>query len=142
MIVPDVNLLIYAHVDGYSQHDVARRWWGALLSSTQTVGIVSPVAMGFVRIVTNRRALSQPLSVDQAVDVVDGWFAQPQVRFLPDTEATAHRAFHLLRRVGTAGNLTTDAQIAAHAWEQAATVATNDADFARFPEIKITNPLV
>lgn len=47
----------------------------------------------------------------------------------------------LLDEVGSAGNLTTDAQIAASALEHDAVVASNDADFARFPGVRWTNPL-
>ena len=49
--------------------------------------------------------------------------------------------FHLLRGLGTAGNLTTDAHLAALAMEYQATLHTTDADFARFPGLKWENPL-
>lgn len=142
MIIPDVNLLIYAHVSGYPQHPLARSWWEDSLSGAAEVGVVAPVAMGFIRITTNRRALNQPLTVDEAIGVIEGWLGQPSVRFLPDTSATLRRSFQLLKEVGAAGNLTTDAQIAAHALELGAVVATNDADFARFRSVRTVNPLI
>ncbi|MBK7822178.1 MAG: PIN domain-containing protein [Tessaracoccus sp.] len=82
------------------------------------------------------------MSIEQAASTVDTWFEQPNVRFLPDTNATLRRSLDLLRELGVAGNLTTDAQIAAHALEHSGTVATNDADFSRFAGVKTLNPLL
>jgi predicted nucleic acid-binding protein len=47
----------------------------------------------------------------------------------------------LLEAVGTAGNLTSDAHLAAMAIEQGATLCSTDGDFARFPGIRYANPL-
>lgn len=141
MIIPDLNVLIYAHIRGASQHSVAVSWWEDLLSSHEEVGIVSPVALGFVRLVTGRRVITSPLTIDQAIDVVDSWLEQPNANYLADSAAIFTRACGLLRAVGAAGNLTTDAQIAAFAIEHDATVATNDADFTRFPDVRTVNPL-
>jgi toxin-antitoxin system PIN domain toxin len=140
VIIPDLNVIMYAHIDGYTQHERTRAWWEDLLSGKDEVGIVSPVALGFVRLVTGRRAVVAPLTVEQATEVVRSWLEQPNVRFLPDTEATLARTLQLLCEVGAAGNLTTDAQIAAHALIRRAIVATNDADFTRFPEVQTINP--
>ena len=141
MIIPDINVLVYAHIRGSREHTVARSWWDGLLSGTDPVGIVGPVALGFVRLTTNRRVLSSPLTVDEALDVVTSWLDQPNAQYLADSVAIFHRAGELLRAVGTAGNLTTDAQIAAFAIEHSAVVATNDADFSRFPGVRAVNPL-
>ena len=46
----------------------------------------------------------------------------------------------LLDEAGTAGNLTTDAQLAALAVTHGATLVTCDADFARFRSLKCENP--
>jgi hypothetical protein len=50
-------------------------------------------------------------------------------------------ALRLLEDVGTAGNLTTDVQLAAHAIERDAAIHSNDTDFARFPGLTWMNPL-
>lgn len=80
---------------------------------------------------------------DEAGDdeLVESWFGQPNLRLLPDSPRSVRETLRLLDAVGAAGNLTTDAQIAAHALEQDAVVATNDADFARFPGVRTVNPL-
>lgn len=143
MILPDVNLLLYAHVDTYAAHDFARRWWEALLAGTgEEVGLASVVAFGFVRIATNARVFSTPMKVERALGCVEEWLAQPGVRIVDPGPRQVPIAFSLLRAVGTAGNLTTDAQIAALAIEHGAEVHTADADFARFTGVRWRNPLV
>ncbi|HMR13960.1 MAG TPA: PIN domain-containing protein [Arachnia sp.] len=141
MIVPDLNLLMYAHVDAYPQHTTARQWWERTLSGNEEIGLVAPVVFGFVRLATGRRVLVTPMTTPEATATVESWFGQPNLRLLPDSPRSVRETLRLLDAVGAAGNLTTDAQIAAHALEQDAVVATNDADFARFPGVRTVNPL-
>lgn len=63
------------------------------------------------------------------------------VRVLTSDARHVVATFELLRQLGTAGKLTTDARIAAHALLERATVATNDADFSRFRDVQTLNPL-
>jgi predicted nucleic acid-binding protein len=72
---------------------------------------------------------------------VESWLAQPQVFLLHPGHRHAAILFDLLRRLGTAGDLTTDAHLAALAIEHQAEVCTTDADFARFPGLRWRNPL-
>ena len=141
MIVPDLNLLLYAHVDGFSQHAAARSGWEALLTSDRDVGLASPVLFGFVRLATSRRVFVEPMSIEDAVARVEAWLGQPNVRLLLPGPRHLEIAFSLLRAAGAAGNLTTDAQIAALAIEHQAEVHSNDTDFARFPGLRWLNPI-
>lgn len=141
MIIPDLNLVLYATIVGFAQHQEARQWWEELLSGDEGVGIVAPVALGFVRLTTGRRMLETPMTVHQASEHVNSWLEQPNVHYLPDSLGTLRRSLALLVAAGAAGNLTTDAQIAAHALERDATIATNDTDFARFAGVRTANPL-
>jgi len=102
---------------------------------------VSPVALGSCEARDGRRVITSPLAIDQAIDVVDSWLEQPNARYLADSAEVFGRACGLLRAAGAAGNLTTGAQIAAFAIEYDAVVATNDADFGRFPDVRTVNPL-
>ena len=68
------------------------------------------------------------------------WLELPNVRWAQPGPGHHARAFASLRAVGTAGNLTTDAQLAAIAAENNATVCSNDSDFARFGDIRWRNP--
>jgi predicted nucleic acid-binding protein len=49
--------------------------------------------------------------------------------------------FGLLERLGTAGNLTADAHLAALAIEYQAELHSTDADFSRFSGLRWRNPL-
>lgn len=141
MILPDVNLLLYAVVTGFPQHPRARAWWEQLINSSAEIGLTPPVVFGFVRITTNARVLESPLAVADAVGYARNWLAQPNVRFLSFGPEQVDIALGLLVDVGTAGNLTTDVQLAAAAIDQHAEVASNDTDFARFADLTCVNPL-
>lgn len=141
MIIPDLNLVLYASVSSFRHHAQAREWWETTLSANEGVGIVGPVALGFLRLTTGRKVLETPMTIEQSIGQVESWLGQPNVHFLPDNAGTLARTFDVLKQTGAAGNLTTDAQIAAHALERGAVVATNDVDFARFPDVRTMNPL-
>jgi len=140
VILPDVNLLLYAHNSSAPSHNLAARWWRECLAGTETVGLTAPVAFGFLRIVT-LRVFPHPLSPAVAVAEVSSWLRRAQVEFIDITIAAAHRALGLLEAAGTAGNLVTDAQIAAVALQHNAVVHTADADFSRFPGVRWFNPI-
>ena len=141
MIVPDLNLVLYAHIDAFAEHDQARHWWEDLLNGKREVGIGVPVLFGFVRLATNRRVLVDPMSAEDAIAVVETWLRRRHVRVLGPGPRHLEIAFGLLRRLGTAANLTTDAQLAALAIEHQAELHSNDADFGRFPQLRWHNPL-
>jgi toxin-antitoxin system PIN domain toxin len=141
MIFPDVNLLIYAFNPAGPQHADARQWLVDIMSGTEEVGLTDLSVFGFIRIATNRRAVVTPLTPQAAIQAVEGWLERPQVRFVTPGPRHVDIAFGLLKQLGTAGNLTTDAQLAAFAIEHQGEVHSNDADFARFPGLRWTNPL-
>lgn len=141
MIIPDVNLLLYAEIAAFPEHAAARAWWEHLLSGRDEVGIVPVALFGFVRIASNPRVFSPPLSVDAALDRVEAWLSRPHVRVVVAGPRHLEIAFRVLRDLGAAGNLTTDAQLAASAIENGATLCSNDTDFGRFPGLSWTNPL-
>jgi toxin-antitoxin system PIN domain toxin len=141
VIVVDVNLLLYAEVDAYPMHAPARQWWEDLLNGDRAVGLASVVVFGFLRISTNRKVFDSPLPIADAIDRVRRWFEQPSVTYLPTEARHLEIAFSLLEGLGTAGNITTDVQIAAHALEHRGEVHSNDSDFGRFEGLRWVNPL-
>lgn len=141
MIIPDVNLLLYAVISGFPQHPRAHTWWENTINSPTQVGLTQPALFGFLRIATNARILTSPVPVPQAVGYVRDWLAQPNVDLLVPGPHHLDTALGLLEQAGTAGNLTTDAQLAAYAIEHNAEMHSNDTDFARFPDLKWINPL-
>ncbi len=141
MIVPDANLLVYAHDAGSPFHKAAKDWWEALLNGGEFVGLCPVVAFGFIRLITSHKLFKHPLPVGEASARVRRWLRMPTLRVLESTPADLEASMNLLQSVGTAGNLTTDAQIAAAALRYGAVVHSADSDFARFPGLIWINPL-
>ncbi len=141
MIVPDVNLLLYAEIDAFPHHSRARAWWEGVLAGDRQVGLAEAVIFGFVRLSTKAGIFDPPLHVDAALARVEAWLEEPGVHLLRPGPRHLTIAFGLLRRLGTAGNLTTDVQLAAHAIECRGEVHSNDSDFARIPDVRWHDPL-
>lgn len=141
MILPDVNLLIEAHNGRAEKHEAALEWWESLLNSDCNVGLAWVVVLGFIRISTNRRALTEPITVQSACSHVRSWLTQPNVAILHPGRRHADILLGLLEKLGTAANLTTDAHLAAIAIEHQAELHSRDADFGRFPGLKWRNPI-
>lgn len=141
MILVDANLLIYAVNEDLPQHKQARRWWEEVLSGVTAVGIPWVSVLAFLRVCTNPRVFSRPLSPEAAIAYVDEWLAQPPVRLVGP--GTGHWAVlrNLLVQTGTAANLTTDAHIAALALEHGYHIYSADNDFQRFSGVTHVNPL-
>lgn len=141
MIVPDVNLLVYAYNEAAPSHEQARRWWESLVNGTERVGIPWLVSAGFVRLLTHPSVRERPATPVQAVDYVEEWFRFSNV--IPLNPGTEHlRLFRqALTDAGVGANLVTDAHVAALAMEHQAEVHSNDADFGRFPGLRWRNPL-
>lgn len=141
MIVPDVNLLLYATITAFGEHARARNWWESCLNGETPVGLTPPAIFGYVRIATSGRLFAEPMGAERALDEVDSWLAQPHVQVLSPGPRHLEIAFSLIRSIGTAGNLTTDIQLAAYAIENQAELHSNDADFSRFDGLRWVNPL-
>lgn len=141
MRLPDTNLLLYAADEDAELHDAALQWMEETLSGTETVAFAWVAVLGFIRIGTNPALYDIPMRVERALEVVDGWLAQPCVTIVHPTDRHAAVLRDLFTRVGTAGNLTTDAHLAALAVEHGATLYSSDNDFSRFPGLRWVNPL-
>jgi toxin-antitoxin system PIN domain toxin len=141
VIIPDVNLLLYAEISAFAHHKAARAWWEDALNGERTIGLAPVVVFGFLRLCTNRRVFADPLPIANAIERVESWQQQPCVTCLVPGSRHFDIAFRLLTNLGTGGNLTTDVQIAAHAIEQQGEVHSNDRDFGRFEGLRWVNPL-
>jgi toxin-antitoxin system PIN domain toxin len=141
VILPDLNLLIHAYNSTSPVHAAAREWWEGCLAQNRPILLPWVVALGFLRLSTHRQIAVHPLPVEEACAIVEDWLARPQVS--PIHPGNRHGAilFDLLRAVGTGGNLTTDAHLAALAIEHQLELQTTDGDFAKFPGLRWRNPL-
>jgi toxin-antitoxin system PIN domain toxin len=139
--LPDVNLLLYAYDSRSSRHSPARRWLEEALSGSETVGLAWNVLVGFVRLSTRPAVVERPYSVEEAIGLVESWLAQPCTTMMHPTERHAALLRELLAPLGTAGNLTSDAHLAALAIEHGATLCSCDVDFSRFAGLRWVDPL-
>jgi toxin-antitoxin system PIN domain toxin len=141
MIIPDINLILYANLTGFREHKIACAWWEACLNGDEPVGLVTPVIFGFIRLSTNPRLFGRPMPATDALRRIRTWLDLPHVHFVVAGPRHLDIAFGLLESIGTAGSLTTGVQIAAVAIEHQAEAHSADADFARFPGLRWRNPL-
>ncbi len=141
MILPDANLLLYACDQSSPFHPKAAEWCENIMCSSSPVILLPVVVFGFVRISTHPRIFTDPLSVAEASAHVRSWLSRKQVRLHDMLPEDVEAALTLLESAGTAGNLTTDAQIAAVARRLDAEVHTADLDFGRFAGVRFINPL-
>lgn len=142
MILPDLNLLLYAYNRQAPQNPVASVWWESALNGSELIGMPHEVALGFVRIATNRRLGALAVSLATARSIVGSWRVSTNVRCLLPQEDHMVKVLDLMERSGASGQLTSDASLAIYAIESRATLYSNDSDFARFPGLSWKNPLL
>ncbi len=137
----DVNLLLYAIDEQSPKHAQARPWLEQVLSGTEEVAFAWAVLLGFLRISTNAAILERPLLPDEAFDYIDAWLERPCATTV--APAAGHPALlrSLLGPLGAAGNLPSDAHLAALAIEHGAELCSCDTDFARFEGLRWRDPL-
>lgn len=141
MIVPDVNLLVYAMDSECHQHASAWRWWESVLRGEEHIGLTWPVLIAYVRIATHPRASARVTDVAEAVADVEAWMAHPLAHVLEPRAEHLLMVERMLEAAGRGGNLVPDAHLAALAVQHGGTVYSNDADFGRFPYVRWVNPL-
>ena len=132
MNLPDVNVLLGAVNESSAEHKRARQWLEAAFDAPAGVGLAWIALLGFIRLSTRRGILPNPLQVSDALAIVRDWIAVPRANILHPTERHEAILARLLVAAGTAGNLTTDAHLAALAIEHGATLGSSDRDFERF----------
>ncbi|MEM7791489.1 MAG: type II toxin-antitoxin system VapC family toxin [Verrucomicrobiota bacterium] len=141
MILPDVNLLLYAHNRAGAQHEAAKGWWEAQLNSMQPVALCWVAIYGFIRISTHPRIFEKPLKAKKAAAYVREWLEQSNVILVEPGLSFSEIYLGYVEQLGAGGNLTTDAYLAALAVEHQAELQSTDEDFGRFSGLRWSNPL-
>ena len=141
MILPDLNLLVYAYNSDAPDHAGACSWWETVLTETRPVALPWTVSLGFLRLMTSRSVLVEPLNASEVIGHIRSWLARPQVRILQPGPGHLDLVDELAKAAGKAGSLTTDIHLAALAIEHEAELHSNDGVFKRFPGLRWTNPL-
>jgi toxin-antitoxin system PIN domain toxin len=140
MILPDVNTLLYAVNRSSDQHARALKALRQGFDELRGVAFAWTALLAFLRLSTRRGIFPRPLSVEDALRVIAHWLAHPRALVANPGERHAEILGRLLKSAGAAGNLTTDAHLAALAIEHGATVLSFDRDFARFEGVQWTLP--
>ena len=140
-MVPDVNVLVYAHHEESVDHGAYRSWWEATVNAPGAYGVSDLVLSGFVRIVTHPRVFDEPLRPDAALAAATAMSERPNAR--PVRPGERHWAVFsdLVRRTGAKGNAVPDAYLAALAIESGSELVTCDRGFARYPGLRWRHPL-
>ena len=141
MILLDANLLIYAVNADAPLSRKAESWLESALSGQETVGFPWNVLLAFLRLTTRPGLFRHPLPIDTAFDLVASWLDQPSATIVHPGPRHLQVLRELLLPLGTGGNLTADAHLAALAIEHRAELCSSDTDFARFNGLKWRNPL-
>lgn len=137
----DINILLYAYVPEYPEHERAKAWLENALSARERVLLPLVTILGFIRIGTDARVFSKPFDPSVALSIVESWISRPNVRIVEPS--VDH--WTLLRDVTLAGQARgatiTDAHLATLAMEYGAVLYTTDRGFTRFPGLRTKNPL-
>lgn len=140
MWLVDANVLIYSANEDAPQHRQCRGWIDTALQNPEPVGFAWIALLAFLRIVTNPSTLPNPLTVAEATAQVKAWLTAPSALIVEPTSRHADVLAGLLGESGTAGNLVSDAHLAALAVEHSATIVTFDRDFGRFAGVRSRPP--
>ncbi len=141
MRLVDANLLLYAVDTRSARHAAARSWLEEQLSGEDAIAFAWAPLLAFLRLSTSARVFERPLPPERAFDVVDHWLAQPCAVMVHPGDRHAALMRQLLRPLGTAANLVSDAHLAALAIEHGAELNSCDSDFSRFSGLRWANPL-
>lgn len=142
MILPDVNVLIYAFDADADRHTDYRAWLAAALAGAEGLALADVVLAGFIRITTHPRIMRHPARTATAVEFVGALQASKPARPITATNAvwsTFRRLVDSDRAI--AGNLVPDAFLAALAIAHGARIATADRGFGRFPDLGFFDPV-
>lgn len=141
MILPDANLLIYAHQPTSPFHSASKRWLEESLSATELFGIPILSIYAFIRFLTNSTIHPKPVPYARTVAIVNDWLEAPNARIVYPGERHWSLVQEISKSVRVSGALLTDVAIAAIAVEYGAVVHTHDRDFARFAGLRWHDPL-
>ena len=136
MILPDINVLVYAFRKDVPQHAVCRSWLGGVVMSDARFGLSPVVLSAVVRITTNSRAFTTPSTIEEAFGFCGDLLGQSHCQVVEPGERHWDIFRHLCVETNTRGTRVTDAWLAALAIEWSCEWVTMDRDYARFPGLK------
>lgn len=141
MVLPDVNVLVYAHREDTAHHAACRTWIEGVINGNESFGLSELVLSGFVRVATHPKVFTKPSSLADALEFTE------QLRGRPNCVPVApgRRHWEIFRALcveaGVKGNLVPDAFLAAMAIEAGCEWITTDRDFSRFKGLRWRHPV-
>jgi len=141
VIVVDANLLIYSYDTESPHHKKSRAWVEKIFSDIEPVGLPWQTVSAFLRVITNRRLPGSRLTVEQAIEIVEAWLEQPNIRIIVAGDDHWSVLKRMIMEGRATGPLVSDAELVALTVEYGAVLYTADRDFARFPGLRWKNPL-
>jgi toxin-antitoxin system PIN domain toxin len=141
VILPDVNVLVYAHREDAPGHPGFRSWLDETLASDAPYGISDLTLSGFIRVVTHPRVFKVPSPIEAAVRFADELREHPNAVVISPGSRHWDIFTRLCAEVSVRGNLVPDAYLAALAIETGCEWVTTDRDYARFPGLRWRHPL-
>jgi len=141
VIVPDVNVLVYAHRrDGHAEHARFAAWLTAVATGPEPFGLSVLALVGVVRIVTNPSIFGRPSTLEEALAFTGELVRRPTARLVGPGPRHWELVTELCRAASASAKLVADAQHAAVAIEHGCVFVTTDSDFARFPRLRWRHP--
>jgi toxin-antitoxin system PIN domain toxin len=141
VIIPDINLLVFAYNSDAPFHEEAKDWWESCLSSRGAVGLPWAVILGYVRVMSSNAVFPEPMEAPEAIANVRSWLDCPQTQIVTPGPRHLEILADIMGSARASGRLTTDAHLAALAIETQAELHSNDVDFARFHGLRWRNPI-
>ena len=141
MILVDANVLVYAGIDSFAQHERARTWLDARLNGAAPIGLPWPSLLGFLRVTTNPRVFARPVPLAEAWRLAQAWLDCERVWIPQPGERHREILGDMLAQAGVQASLVHDAHLAALAIEHGLILCSSDGDFGRFAGLRWENPL-
>ncbi len=142
MLLPDVNVLVYANRrDATADHDRYADWLTRMATGPEPFALSVLALSGVVRITINPRVFRRPSSLGEVFAFLDELTARPTARTLAPGREHMSIFRQLCEAAQASGKLVADAQHAALAIEHGCTLVTTDSDFDRFPGLRWQHPL-
>ena len=140
MMLPDVNILIYAYREDVPDHPRFKNWLEELVNGDEAYGISDLVCSGFLRIVTHPAVFTPPSPIVDALAFVEEVRSQPNCVVIAPGVRHWQIFTRLCQATGVRGNLVPDAYFAALSIESGSEWITMDGDYARFPGSRWRRP--
>jgi toxin-antitoxin system PIN domain toxin len=141
VILPDVNVLVFAHHAGAVEHAAYKSCWESIVNGDAAFGMADIVLSGFIRIVTHPKVFDTPMLVTEAVAAAEAIRTRPNCSNISPSERHWAIFAELCRRTAAKGNHVADASLAALAIDSGSDFLTADRGFARYPGLRWRHPL-